>query len=68
MSGVVVQLPVLSLLNEDVLIYFVTYCHSFLNLNGSMIKLYLADIRFHYLHAGHANHSMHLIGYNALLQ
>ena len=55
MSGVVIQLPLLPILNEDVLIYFVTYCHSFLKLTWSTIKLYLAGIRFHYLQAGHAN-------------
>ena len=55
MSGVVIQLPELPVLSEDVLIYFVTYCHSFLKLKWSTIKLYLAGIRFHYLQAGHAN-------------
>lgn len=55
MSGVVIQSPALPIVNEDVLIYFVTYCHSFLKLKWSTIKLYLAGIRFHYLQAGHAN-------------
>lgn len=55
MSGVIfapAQLPVLS---EDTLIYFVTYCHSFLKLKWNTIKLYLAGIRFHYLCTGHPN-------------
>ena len=55
MSGVLVQLPALPILNEDVLIYFVAYCHSFLKLKWTTIKLYLAGIRFHYLQAGHTN-------------
>ena len=55
MSGVVIQLPLLPTFNKHVLIYFVTYCYSFLKLTWSTIKLYLAGIRFHYLLAGHAN-------------
>lgn len=45
-------LPVLS---EDVLIYFVTYCHTSLKLQWTTIKLYLAGVRFQYLQAGYAN-------------
>lgn len=55
MSGVIFQPSVLPVLSEDTLIYFVTYCHSFLKLKWSTIKLYLAGIRFHYLHTGHSN-------------
>ena len=42
-------------LNEDVLIYFVSYCHSRLKLKWTTIKLYLAGIRFNYLQAGYQN-------------
>ena len=42
-------------LTEDMLIYFVTYCHSRLGLRCTTIKLYLAEIRFHYLQAGRRN-------------
>ena len=36
---------VISALTEDVLIYFITYCQSFLGLKFSAIKLYLAGVR-----------------------
>lgn len=39
-------------LTEDLLIYFVTHCHSVLRLRFSTIKLYLCGIRFAYLQAG----------------
>lgn len=55
MSGVIFPQSQLPMLTEDTLIYFVTYCHSFLKLKWNTIKLYLAGIRFHYLHAGHSN-------------
>lgn len=55
MSGVIFKPMCLPPLTEDVLIYFVTYCHSSLKLKWTTIKLYLAGIRFHYLQAGLPN-------------
>ncbi len=55
LSGTVVHADSLPVLSEDVLIYFVTYCHKSLHLQWNTIKLYLAGIRFHYLHAGLPN-------------
>lgn len=55
LSGVILEQSKLPHLNEDVLIYFVTYCHSNLKLKWATIKLYLAGIRFHYLEAGFEN-------------
>ena len=55
LSGVIFEQASLPLLNEDVLIYFVSHCHSRLKLKWTTIKLYLAGIRFHYLQAGYKN-------------
>ena len=55
MSGLIFSLPDLPVLKEDILIYFVTHCHSRLKLRWTTIKLYLAGIRFHYLQAGRDN-------------
>lgn len=55
MSGVIFTNKCFPCLNEDMLIYFVTYCHSSLKLKWTTIKLYLAGIRFHYLKAGQEN-------------
>ena len=55
LSGVVFEQSSLPVLNEDVLIYFVTHCHTRLKLKWTTIKLYLAGIRFHYLQAGYEN-------------
>ena len=55
MSGLMFSLPDLPVLTEDILIYFVTHCHSRLKLRWTTIKLYLAGIRFHYLQAGRDN-------------
>ena len=55
MSGMHFSLPELPVLTEDILIYFVTHCHSHLKLRWVTIKLYLAGVRFHYLQAGREN-------------
>ena len=55
LSGIIIEQTSLPHLNEDVLIYFVTYCHSNLKLKWATIKLYLAGVRFHYLEAGYEN-------------
>ena len=55
MSGVNIQSGELPIIHEEVLIYFVTYCHTSLKLKWTTIKLYLAGIRFHYLKAGFSN-------------
>ena len=55
MSGVIFRLPDLPDISEDMLIYFITHCHSSLHLKWTTIKLYLAGIRFHYLRAGRHN-------------
>ena len=46
------ELPVLS---EQILIFFVTHCHTSLRLKWTTIKLYLAGIRYHYIKAGRQN-------------
>lgn len=55
LSGMILRDSGLPHISEDVLIYFVTHCHSRLQLQYSTIKLYLAGIRFHYLQAGQVN-------------
>ena len=56
MSGFIFfSLPDLPVLTEDILIYFVTHCHSRLKMWWTTIKLYLAGIPFHYLPAGRDN-------------
>ena len=55
MSGVNIQLGKLPIIHEEVLIYFVTYCHTSLKLKWATIKLYLASIIFHYLKEGFNN-------------
>ena len=55
LSGVMFEQSSLPNINEDVLIYFVSYCHSRLKLKWTTIKLYLAGIRFYYLQAGYQN-------------
>ena len=42
MSGMHFSLPELPVLTEDILIYFVTHCHSHLKLHWVTIKLYLS--------------------------
>ncbi|XP_062604111.1 uncharacterized protein LOC134265910 [Saccostrea cucullata] len=59
LCGIAVPLGTLPYVNEDVLIKFVSYCHSSLSLSFSTIKLYLAGIRFHYLKAGLCNPLTH---------
>ena len=49
---IIEQLPAVS---EQVLIQYVTYCHSVLNLSYSTIKLYLCGIRYMYLRHGKSN-------------
>ena len=60
MSGVNIQLGKLPIIHEEVLIYFVTYCHTSLKLKWTIIKLYLASVRFHYLKLGF-NNSLHAV-------
>ncbi len=55
MSGCIIPPDSLPTLTEDVLIYFVTYCHKSLELQWATIKVYLAGVRFHYLKAGLEN-------------
>lgn len=55
MSGVIMKSGILPKLTEDVLIYFVTHCHTSLKLKWTTIKLYLAGIRYHYIKSGGSN-------------
>ena len=57
--GVVILNGQLPTLHEDLLIQFVAYCHKYLSLKYSTIKLYLAGVRFHYLKDGQANPFTH---------
>lgn len=45
----------LPIVNETLLMYFVTHCKSVLKLKYDTIKLYLAGIRFYYIRAGHGD-------------
>lgn len=43
------QANCLPMVNESLLVYFVTHCKSVLKLKYETIKLYLAGIRFYYI-------------------
>lgn len=49
------QANCLPMVNESLLVYFVTHCKSVLKLKYETIKLYLAGIRFYYIRAGHGD-------------
>ncbi|XP_061170222.1 uncharacterized protein LOC133179480 [Saccostrea echinata] len=52
MSRVCLALGKLPVINEDILVYFVTHCQLHLKLRHETIKTYLAGIRFFYLKEG----------------
>lgn len=52
MSGVIIKSGELPSISEELLIYFVSYCHTSLKLKWTTIKLYLSGVRFHYLRGG----------------
>ncbi|XP_006824681.2 LOW QUALITY PROTEIN: uncharacterized protein LOC102804035 [Saccoglossus kowalevskii] len=55
--------PVIS---ENILVYFVTHCATYLHLKFSTIKVYLAGIRNHYLLGSHSNPLVTSQGLNLL--
>ena len=52
LQGICTPTGRLPVINEDLLIKFVTYCHKSLALKFTTIKLYLSGIRFNYLKYG----------------